>query len=224
MMLSLLFLALSGQAATPAARQTAPNDPPIHVWFNSDGDYHYLDRAKVYAKSADNGYMVVLRADMNGRVRVLFPVDPNDDQGVKGGKKYELKGRGGREAFVAEDSKGQGTVLAAFSLTPFRFDGFAKDGHWDVAALTGRDQKLVSDDAEARLLSVVHDMQSADGHFEYDVANYVVSPQPRYARLRPYPYGFGWWGWDPWWGYGPVVSRGFWFGPRRLVLGGRWHY
>ena len=72
--------------------------------------------------------MVVLRSDLNGRVRVLAPVDPRDDQHVEGGKKYELKGRGGREAFVAEDTAGQGTVLAAWSKTPFTFDRYVKDG------------------------------------------------------------------------------------------------
>src|SRR6185503_5836042 len=102
MLTSLLLLATAGLAA-PAA-----SDPPIHIWYSSDGNYTYGDRAKVYACADDDGYLVVLRSDRGGRVRVLAPVDPGDDQHVDGGKKYELKGRGGREAFVAEDSAGQG--------------------------------------------------------------------------------------------------------------------
>src|SRR5437667_12858567 len=99
MLTSLLLLT---SIAGPASVQAANPDPPIHVWYNSDGDYTYADRAKVYAKSADAGYLLVLRADMNGRIRVLAPIDPQADQHVNGGKKYELKGRGGREAFVTE--------------------------------------------------------------------------------------------------------------------------
>ena len=108
MLTSLLLLTtLTG----PAAAQSAHTDPPIHVWYNSDGDYTFGDRAKVYAKSSEAGYLVVLRADMNGRVRVLAPIDPQDDQHVNGGKKYELKGRGGREAFVTEDTTGKAWYL-----------------------------------------------------------------------------------------------------------------
>jgi hypothetical protein len=213
MLTSLLLLTtLTG----PTATQAANPDPPIHVWYNSDGDYNYGDRAKVYAKSADAGYLVVLRADMNGRVRVLAPIDPQDDQHVNGGKKYELKGRGGREAFVTEDTTGQGVVLAAWSQTPFDFSRFETNGRWDNNALTGNDQQVNTDDPEARLMSIAHEMQPSGGHFDYDLATYTVSPAPRYARvLDPYayPYGWaGWWGYNPWWGVGPG------FGSRVIIV------
>ena len=199
MLTSLLLLTtLTG----PAAAQSAQTDPPIHVWYNSDGDYTFGDRAKVYAKSAEAGYLVVLRADMNGRVRVLAPIDPQDDQHVNGGKKYELKGRGGREAFVTEDTTGQGVVLAAWSKSPFDFSRFETNGRWNTDALTGDDQQANKNDLEARLMSLAHEMQPS-GSFDYDVATYTVSSPPRYARvLEPYgyPYGWGWWGYSPWLG------------------------
>ena len=88
MLTSLLLLAATAGLAGPPAKQ----DPPIHIWYNSDGDFAYRDRAKVYARAAESGYVVVLRSDLNGRVRVLAPVDPRDDQHVDGGKKYELIG------------------------------------------------------------------------------------------------------------------------------------
>ncbi len=199
MLTSLLLLTtLTG----PAAAQSTQTDPPIHVWYNSDGDYTFGDRAKVYAKSAEAGYLVVLRADMNGRVRVLAPIDPQDDQHVNGGKKYELKGRGGREAFVTEDTTGQGVVLAAWSKSSFDFSRFETNGRWNNDALTGDDQQANKNDLEARLMSLAHEMQPS-GSFDYDVATYTVSSPPRYARvLEPYgyPYGWGWWGYSPWWG------------------------
>ena len=80
-----------------------------------DGNYAYGDRAKVYAKSAQDAYLIVLRSDGAGRVRVLFPLEPQGNQRITAGKKYELKSRGGREAFVADDSSGHGIVLAAIS-------------------------------------------------------------------------------------------------------------
>jgi hypothetical protein len=176
----------------------------------------------VYARAADNGYLVVLRTDLNGRVRVLWPVDPGENQFVSGGKKVELKGRGGREAFVAEDSSGQGSVLAAWSKTPFTFDRYVKNGRWDLDALSGQGPQ--TDDAEAHLMAVVDDMQAPGGHFDYDLAVYTVSP-PQYMRARyPYPYGWpGSWGYDAWWGYGPplLTTRIFLQPVRRFGIGGR---
>src|SRR5262245_60690207 len=110
MLVSLLLLA--SPLLVPSLHQNVwSDDPPVRVWFNSDGNYGFADRAKVYAKAAENGYLIVLRADAGGRVRVLFPLDPTDDQRITAGKKYELKGRGGREAFIADDTAGHGTVL-----------------------------------------------------------------------------------------------------------------
>ncbi|MEP6689224.1 MAG: DUF4384 domain-containing protein, partial [Gemmatimonadales bacterium] len=186
MLTSLLLLAATAGLAGPPAQ-----DPPIHIWYSSDGAFAYRDRAKVYARAAESGYMVVLRSDLSGRVRVLSPVDPRDDQHTDGGKKYELKGRGGREAFVAEDTAGQGIVLAAWSETPFSFGRYVKDGRWDLDALSS--QGAQSDDGEAHLLDLVDDMRAPGGHFDYDVAVYTVSPLS-YVRA-PYPYG-----WPRWWG------------------------
>lgn len=217
-MLTTLLLLTS--TVGPSAVQPANQDPPVHVWYNSDGDYTYGDRAKVYARAAESGFLVVLRVDNEGNVRVLAPLDPGDDQHVNAGKKYELKGRGGREAFVTEDTTAQGIVMAAWSNTPFNFDRFEKDGRWDLGALSGSGAQPASEDPEARLLDIVHEMQATGGHFDYDVATYTVT-QPEIVRAYyPYPYGRGW-GYDPWWGWGPAFGGRVFVG-HRVVLGGRW--
>lgn len=204
-MLSALLLLAASNAAAPVVSQ----DPPVRVWFNSSGNYAYGDRAKVYAKSVQDAYLIVLRSDGAGRVRVLFPVDPQDDQRINGGKKYELESRGGREAFVADDTSGHGTVLAAISDSPFRVDRFARDGHWDIRALS---TPKVREDAEVGLLELVQGMKTPDQHFQYDLATYVVSEQ--YARdLYPNPYGGFGWGYEPWWGYRRGFGAGLWLSP-----------
>jgi len=207
---------LAHTAAAPLAMPVISNDPPVRVWFNSDGNYRYGDRAKVYAKSARDGYLIVLRSDVGGHVRVLFPLDPQGEQRITGGKKYELKGRGDREAFVADDSGGHGSVLAVVSESPFRVDQLVQNGHWDIQALS---TPRVRDDPESGLLELVDRMKAPNQHYDYDVATYIVSKQ--YARDRDpyaYPYGggFGWLGYDPWWGYAPGVSPGLWWRSRDL--------
>jgi len=214
-------------AATATPRATAaPDDPPVRVWFNDDGKYVYGDKAKVYVQAAGDGYVVVLRSDARGNVRLLSPLDPDGDQRVSAGKKYEAKGRGGREAFVVEDTSGQGLVLAAWSRTPFELDRFEQHGHWDPEALADSAGGLSTtpDDPEARLLSLV-DAMRAGGHYRYDAEPYVVFA-PRVARaLYPYPYPYGWggyyWGYSPWWPE-PIVRNRIFIVPRRFGFGRRW--
>src|SRR5438552_17137146 len=74
-MLASLLLLHSLSAAVAA-------DPPVRAWFNSDGHYEFGDRAKVYAQTADNGYLEVLRAGAQGHRRVLFPIDPEAHQQI----------------------------------------------------------------------------------------------------------------------------------------------
>ncbi|HEU4682401.1 MAG TPA: DUF4384 domain-containing protein, partial [Gemmatimonadales bacterium] len=107
----LLPLLLSGVSADPAG--TPQDDPPIQLWIN-ERRFLPSDRAKVQVRTEDDGYLIVFHVDPDGRVRVLFPIDPDKDNFVRGGKKYEVRGRGGREAFEA-DGKGRGAVYAAVS-------------------------------------------------------------------------------------------------------------
>jgi len=204
MLLTLAPLVLS-VLAPPALR-----DPPIKIKL-SDDVYLRGERARVKVKTTGNGYLLVLRADAQGRIRVLFPHEPGDDAGIRGGHEVEIRGRGNREAFTVDDADGSGKILAAVSNQPFRTDSFARAGHWDYRALAGDDSAA---DPEATLLAVVDQM--AAGHFDYDVVTYTVTAHPPLRRSLWGP-GWGWggrwgggWGWgDPW--FGCLRCRGVWW-------------
>src|SRR2546422_11465863 len=108
----MLALAVSLTLATPSAA-AASDDPPIHVWLNQDNYFVRGDRAKVNARAAADGYLVVLRADADGRLRALFPIDPSDDTFTRAHQKLAVRSRVGRERFAADESEGAGAVLAA---------------------------------------------------------------------------------------------------------------
>src|SRR5882724_3652515 len=180
---------------------SATDDPPVKVWLNHDNYFERGDKARVNVKLADDGYVLVLRADAEGRVRVLFPLDPSDDNFVRGHETIEVRGRGDREAFFVDDREGSGLVLAARSTTPFKFDEFVRGDHWDYRVL---DARQAGDDKEAALLDMVQRM-TAEGRFDYDAVTYVVSSARAYydSYYPHYAVNFGYgWGWPYRYRYG----------------------
>jgi len=206
-MISALFgvlVASTGSAFSPAVapRTTVEaDDPPVRISLNSGGYYYQGDRAKVHVRVAEDGYLLVLRADADGRVRVLFPLDPGEDDFVRGGHDFELRGRGDRETFYVDDVRGTGTILAARSATPFRYDRFVRGDHWDYRVLAS---DRIQNDAEAGLLDLV-DQMADSAHYDYDVTSYNVGRE----TYRPYYSSYdGYYG--P--GYYPNYSVGVYFG------------
>lgn len=187
-MLAPLLLLLAGVSPSPVASQD--DDPPVRAWLSSDGTFARGDRARVHVRAAEDGYLVVLRSDAGGSIRVLFPLDPGDDNFVRGGERLEIRGRGDREAFFVDERDGVGRVVAAYSSAPFRFDDFLRGDHWDSRALRMQE---AGGDAEAALLDVVERM-AGGARFEYDVATYSVFA-PGYRRTYagyydPFYYGY----------------------------------
>jgi len=190
-----IVLAAFAVTASPAVVQDRSDDPPIRISLNSY--YDRGDRAKVRLRVAQDGYVVVLRVDGAGRIRVLFPLDPGDDDFVRGGREFELRGRGGRETFFVDDRSGTGIVLAALSADPFRHDRFVRGDHWDYRALAN---DRVLDDPEAGLLDLVTEMADS-AHFDYDVASYTIEQDGRRVYASHY-------------GYRPGYRVGFYYGSR----------
>ena len=194
--------------ATPAPAPAATGaEPAIRVTLNHR-TYDRGDRARVTVRVRDNGYVVVLHEDANGHVRVLFPVDPGDDNFLKSGQEYEIRSRGDRDAFQVTSS-GSGTVYAAVQQDPYRLDDFVRNNHWDYARLD--DDSAAANDPEAAMTNIVEQM--ADGNrFDYDVTTYTVESAYAYnsGHAYVYPavsYGCFYGSWDPWCdGYYPSPS------------------
>ena len=189
-MITSLFLPLLIATAPEPPVVASADDPPIQLWLN-ERRFFSGDRAKVQVRTEYDGYLLVLHVDPEGRVRVLFPVDPDKDNFIRSGKKYEVRGRGGRETFEA-DGKGRGSVYAAVSRDPFRFDGYVLGDHWDYKALA---PSRLADDPEPELNELVQRM--AQSSFDYDLTNYEVVDRSTYVTaVSPRYYGSAYG--DPW--------------------------
>jgi hypothetical protein len=219
-----------GQGASPP--NAGPGDPVVRVTLNSNSVYDRGDRARVFVKVRDDGYIVVLHATPDGHVRPLYPAEPTDDNHVAGGTKFEVRSRQDGEAFRVSDTHGTGMVYVAYSQQPFKFDDFMTGDHWDQDAFP---DSGVTGHEEAVMTDLVQHMATG-AHFDYDLATYRIAPPfhrdevyadngdydgvyPYYpppvvlATYGPWPW---WWGgafyspwYDPYWGYAPYAGWGW---------------
>ena len=172
MLTSFLLPLVLGPAlfATPATRSGLPGDPPIRIRMSSDGQYEPGDRARVQIETRDDGYVLVLNRDSEGRLRVLFPIDPREENFVRGGHRYEVRGRRDDESFIVGAS-GEGLIYAAVSADPFRLAEFDSQGNWDYSALS---IDVHSADPERDISELLQRVATSRG-FDYDLAAYTVS-------------------------------------------------
>ena len=181
-MITALLLPLLFTGAPAKAVAATGDDPPIRLWISNDRRFLPGDRAKVQVRTEYDGYLIVLHVDPEGRLRVLFPLDPDKDNFVRGDKKYEVRGRGGREAFEV-DGTGRGVVYAAVSRDPFRFTEFTLADHWDYRALA---PAKLGVDPEPEVNELVQRM--AQSSFDYDLLSYDASGRSSYASDYPSRY------------------------------------
>lgn len=206
----LLPLLLAAHPGGAPIRAAAGDDPAIQIWINNDRRFLPGDRAKVQVRAREDGYLLVLHVDPDGYLRVLFPIDPNDDNFVRGGRKYEIRGRGGRESFTADDHRGRGTIYAAISRDPYRFDQFVLGDHWDYRNLAP--QRLPAD-PEQDLNDLVRRM--VDNSFDYDVLTYDVLERVVYASS----YDAGYYGYYDGCSYSYFCDRPYYGSPNSISIG-----
>jgi hypothetical protein len=211
----LAAVAGTGSAASDPAPQSS-GAPAIRLWLNSNRTFREGERAQLQVESRDDGYLVVLNYDTEGRLEVLFPLEPRDDNFVQGGRRYEIRSRRDRESFVV-GREGEGLIYAAVSADPFSFRDYEAGGTWDYTRFSvGRDSR----DAEADITDLLRRM-SSDRGFDYDVLAYRVwgYRDYRYTSMwYPRPYGFYDDYWCDYW-YRPSL-----FGCRSWWPGSRWYF
>lgn len=226
-MFALLALIAAATAGSPAGAVAVPTDPPVELTLNG-GDYRPGDPVLVEVATGEDGYLLVLRADGEGFIRVLFPLDPDLDPFVRGNRRYAVQGRGDDASFLADDRGGTGTILAILSREPFAVGEYAVGTHWDYDRLRLDDPY---GDVEAQLLAIARRMTD-NGRFAYDVLGYRVWG-PGYESEQPVVVAGGGWA-DPYFntclacgwrspGFGISVGGGWydpWYDP---WFGGGWN-
>ncbi|HSB55653.1 MAG TPA: DUF4384 domain-containing protein, partial [Gemmatimonadales bacterium] len=225
-----LSLVLAALTATPlASREPAPAQPTsliatwiraqsedrprVSVWVNRDDPYQRGDDARVYFKSDRDAYVTVIRIDTDGRMRVLFPIDPWEDNFARGGRTFEVLGRDRDEAFRVDDYPGVGYIFAIASPDEFRYDDLVRGDHWDYRTIS--DGRVRGDPYVA--VSDLADRIAQEDDYDYDVTSYDVERHydyPRFVCYDCHTYA-SWHYWDP---YSSYCSR------FQIVIYDDWYY
>jgi hypothetical protein len=164
-------------------RSSTEYRPRVEVWTNrGDDPYHIGQRANVYLRADRDGFVTLFRVDTDGRVRVLYPRMPWEDNYVRGGREFEIDG--GSDGFDIDDSPGVGYVFAVIAADPFEYDPITTGDHWDYRVIAdGRvrgDPYVALTDLAQRIVP--------DGYAEwdYDIVPYYVERRYDYPRFLCY--------------------------------------
>jgi hypothetical protein len=173
----------------------AGDEPPVRLWLNGDRRFEAGDRARVQVEARDDGFLLVLNFDTDGRVRVLYPVDPRDDGFVRGGRRYEVRDPRDRESFVV-GREGSGFVYVALSPDPWNLRNWSRGSGWDYDRIV---VDYNSQDPERDLTGLLEQIAGSRG-FDYDLVEYFVHDVEivRYEYNTPRYYAPGVWAGDPW--------------------------
>ena len=186
----------------PAAVSAALERPRVTVWLDRDQPYSSGEAARVYFKSEIDAYITIIRIDTDGRIRVLFPVEPWEDNFARGGRTFEVLGRSRDEAFRVDDAAGVGYVFGIASADPFSYQEITRGDHWDYRMIA--DGQVRGDPYVA--VTDLAERIAPGSTYDYDVAEYYVDRHYDYPRFVCYDcHGYvSYHTWDP---YSSFCSR-----------------
>ena len=181
---------LLGLATTPIGGPSIPRvsveyRPRVEVWTDrGDSPYTSGQGVRAHFRADRDAFVTILRVDTDGRVRVLFPREPWEDNFARGGRDYEVQGGDDRDAFYIDDYPGVGYLFAVASADPFVYEGIQSRDHWDYRLIAdGRvrgDPYVALTDLAQRIVP--------DGYsdWDYDITPYYVQQHYDYPRFLCY--------------------------------------
>ena len=223
--IALLSLAV---LSTSTVRGPSLYRPRIELWTNR-GDaavYTRGERVRLYFRLDQDAYVTIFRVDTDGRVRVLFPRDPWEDNFARGGRDLEVDGNTlSREGFTIDDYPGVGYLFAVASADPFVYEQIESGEHWDYRVIA--DGRVRGDPYVAMTDLAQRIVPQGYVDWDYDVISYNVGQHYDYPRFLcydchtyvSYPY------WDPYFNscvrFRMFVYDDPWYYPYRYYGGSR---
>lgn len=186
----LIQFAVLSLLAVPASPRpiVAPTSsrPKVEVWTNRGNDpYPVGDAVRVSFQTDQDAYVTVLRVDTDGRVRVLFPRQPWEDNFARAGLVYEVRSLASPAGFRADDYPGQGYLFAVAAADPFAYDPIESAERWNYALIA--DGGRIRGDPYTALTEIAERIvPEGSSDWDYDVAPYYVQQHYEYPRFLCY--------------------------------------
>lgn len=130
-MLAAIALFLLG---TPAVQD---RPPAVSIRLDPPGERTLSrhTRAKVSIRTDREAYVTVFRVDTEGRLTILYPEHPWEDNRVRPGRTYQIRAAGAEHSFMVESEPGVGYLFAVASAEAFDYRKAVRGGRWDYASL-----------------------------------------------------------------------------------------
>ncbi len=188
--ISVPVILLVACAAAPAwAQEWFPEENPrITLDIPDQPVFHRADRVPVTFQPEEDGYVTIFRIDTDGRLRVLYPAGPADDNFVAGGVEYRVPNPYGYavdHTFAIDDYPGIGYLFAVLSRSPYEYQPYVLNEHWDYRTV-GSAGRITGDPyvAVSELLERMLPPDATD--YGFDVLPYYVEARYEYPRFVCY--------------------------------------
>ena len=159
--------------------------PRVEVWTDrGDDPYSSRQGVRVHFRADRDAYVTILRVDTDGRVRVLFPRAPWEDNFARGGRDYEVQSGRDRDAFYIDDSPGIGYVFGVAAADPFVYDAIQRNDHWDYRIIA--DGRVRGDPYVALTDLAQRIVPDSYNDWDYDLVPYYVQQHYDYPRFLCY--------------------------------------
>jgi len=158
----------------------------VEVWTDHyDGEYYDGDNIVVYFRASRDAFVSIYSIDTRGRVVLLFPTDPTEDNYIRGGVTYSLPGEGADFDLEINGPEGFENIQIIASRERFDIPNWYRNSglvcDWD-------DRSEYMD-----FLNANHFVRYSGQRFAYDRAVvYVNEWEPDYYRPIYYPYYPSW--------------------------------
>jgi hypothetical protein len=184
--ITLLGIQAAQVGANAPARAAAEPSPRIAVWTDAGNDpVTRGEPMTVHYRTDVDGYVTIMRVDTDGRLRVLYPFRPDEDNFARGGIEHRVPGRKGDYTLRVEEYPGEGFLFALVTLDPLEFPRQDAGGDFDYPAL-GVPARITTDPYAvfAGVLAVL----IPQGYLAYaqDAVPYFVEDQHGYPRFVCY--------------------------------------
>lgn len=125
-------------------------------------------------------YAIVLRADTDGRVTILYPAAPSAAAPLRPDVPFALVRAPNTATFVVDEYPGVGYLVAMASERPFELERFWDNGRWRMSALlpSGR----ITGDPYATIAMMAGEIVPPDARYAFDVVPYYVGRRYAYPR------------------------------------------